>query len=125
MFDLSLPAPDPVYLDMPKPTDFQPAVIRVVNASSTATFLLVGGADTSDGAKYPGMLVYGSVAAGSTAFDFIGSTVLPDSNSDGDGITALTQTSPLLRNFVLASTGSGVFKCAYCMPDRALQVDWM
>ena len=106
--------------------------IRVVKAANNITHLLVGGInvpdssgisefpiseipgssdnefDGPDEATYLGVLIYGSVAVGSTEFLLQGSLVLPSFSS---GITALSQTSALHPGFVLASTDVGVFKC--------------
>ena len=92
---------------------FQPQAVRVVSANSTATVLLLGGLDTTSGATYPGVVVYGSVAAGSSTLSHVGSAVLP---SIGSGVVQLSQTSVLHKGYVLASTDQGVFKCASWMP---------
>ena len=116
MFDLSQAAPDPTYPDLtalPDSADFQPNALRVVMASSTVTYLVVGGVNTTYPPN-PGLIVYGSVAAGSTKLNFIGSTVLPSFQS---GVTALSQTS---THSVLASTDQGVFKCAALTPGTPM-----
>ena len=77
-----------------------------------ATTLLVGGLDTSS--PNPGVLIYGTVAAGSSAFAVTGSVAVP---TFGSGITALSQTSPLLPGLVLAATDKGVYKCVLRSPQ--------
>ena len=88
---------------------FQARAVRVVSSTAMLTTLLVGGLDVTTGATYPGVVLYISVAVGSSAYTKYGSLVLP---SFGSGVTALSQTSPLLPGYVLASTDEGVFKCA-------------
>ena len=88
---------------------FQALAVRVVASSAASTTLLVGGLDTTYGAAYPGVVIYGSVAAGAATFAVAGSVVLPSTSA---GVTALSQTSPLYPGLVLASTDQGVFKCA-------------
>ena len=118
MFDLAAAAPHPMVVDMTDVLDgiqFQARTVRVTSSTTARTTLLVGGVDGT----YPtptdsGVLLYGSLAAGSSAFDVTGSVLLP---SSGAGITALSQTSPLHPAYVLASTDTGVFKCA----DRGLR----
>ncbi len=110
MFDLSKSDPEPTFFDVSAAVPgekFGACAVRVVSATSTVSHLLVGGLSTNR--TYPGLLVYGHVAVGSTKFHVTGTTVLP---SLGDGVTALSQISALQPNFVLAATDVGVFKCA-------------
>ena len=95
-------------IDVPN-VQFQPNAVRVVSATSAATVLLVGGLDTTSGAAYPGVVAYGTVAAGSSTLSLLGSAVLP---SIGSGVVQLSQTSALHAGYVRASTDRGVFKCA-------------
>lgn len=112
-FDLSAAAPDPTTFDLSATVagvSFVARTVRVTASTSATTTLLVGGADlTYPTRTYSGVLIYGSVAAGSSTFKLAGSVVLP---SFGAGVTALSQTSLLHPGFVLASTDEGVFKCA-------------
>ena len=109
-FDLTAAAPEPTTFDLSAAisgVQFQAKTVRVIGSSATVTSLLVGGVD----ATYPlynGIVIHGTVAAGSSTFDMTGSAVLP---SFGAGVTALSQTSQLHPGFVLASTDAGVFKC--------------
>ena len=83
------------------------------------TTLLVGGLDSNESAPYQGVVVVISIAAGSSNFTLNGSVVLP--SFAGSGVTTLSQISSLPRGFVLASTDSGVFKCAHgCLLVRVL-----
>ncbi len=111
-FDLSSGSTDPTFFDLsaavPGAT-FSALAVRVVNATDTATYLVVGGQLQCCGPQYPALLVYGSVATGSTSFTVMGSTVV---QSAGSGVTALSQTSALQSGSVLASTDQGVYKCA-------------
>ena len=110
-FDLSAAAPDPTAFDLSNAVagiQFQARAVRVIFSSVTATTLLVGGEDATFEAAASGVLLHGSVAAGSSTFTVLGSVVLP---SRGVGVTALSQTSPLHPGFVLASTEKGVYKC--------------
>ena len=110
-FDLSAAAPDPTIYDLSfavAGVTFHAQTVRVVASSAASTTLLVGGLDTTNGAAYPGVVIYGTVAAGAAAFAVSGSVALP---SFGDGVTVLSQTSPLLPGLVLAATDEGVFKC--------------
>lgn len=122
-FDLSTAAPDPTTVDMSAAVAgilFQARAVRVTASTSASTALLVGGVDTTyPNRVYSGVLVYGSVAAGSSIFHVTGRVLLP---SFGSGVTALSQTSPLHPGFVLASTDEGVFKCvrepqSSCQPN--------
>ena len=108
MFDLSHSAPDPAYLDLsaiPVTGGFNAKAVRVVNASATATHLLLGG----PGQGLGGLVVYGTIAAGSNIFEVTASTEVPSFDT---GVTALSQTSPSLPLSVLAATDMGVYKCA-------------
>ena len=93
---------------------FTARAIRVVQATPDVTHLLIGGTNSShpEGFSpfiiYPAVLLYGSVAAGSTKFVMLGSLVLPSIET---GITALSQTNTLYPGYVLASTDLGVYKC--------------
>ena len=114
-FDLSSAAPAAVIFDLsfavPGIT-FKALAVRVVSATELATILLVGGVDSTNQASYPGVVLYISIPSSATSFagaTVSGSVVLP---SGGAGVTALSQTSPLLPGTVLASTDQGVFKCA-------------
>jgi hypothetical protein len=113
MFDLGQQAPDPTYFDLSTTVPgakFKANAVRIVAENSTATYLLVGGVDAACCiATSAALLVYGSVAAGATEFQVIGSAKVPSTHG---GITALSQTSPLRPNSVLAATDEGVFKCA-------------
>ena len=109
VFDLSQAAPDPTVIDLSAAGQFQANVVRIVSTDGAAVTLLVGGADTSYDAQYLGVVLYGSVAAGSTAFNMTGSVNL---QSVSTGVTELSQTSLLQRGYILASTDDGVFKCA-------------
>ena len=114
-FDLSSAAPDPSTFDLTAAVAgvvFQARAVRVVSSTAMLTTLLVGGLDTTSGAANPGVLIYISIAVGSSSFTKIGSVALP---SFGSGVTALSQTSPLLPGYVLASTDEGVFKCVDLM----------
>ena len=111
-FDLSAAAPSAVTFDLSfavSGVTFQARAVRVVMSTAMATTLLVGGVDSTNQAAFPGVLLYISVAVGASSFTVSGSVVLP---SFGKGVTALSQTSPLLPGYVLASTDQGVFKCA-------------
>ena len=112
-FDLSTAAPDPTAFDLSNAVSgipFQARAVRVTASTSAMTTLLVGGVDTTyPNRVYSGVLIYGSVAAGSSSFTVVGSVLLP---SFGSGVTALSQASPLHPGYVLASTDEGVFKCA-------------
>ena len=111
-FDLTAAAPDPIIFDLSAAVSgvqFQAKTVRVIASSAAMTTLLVGGVDNTY-PVYNGIIIYGTAAAGSSAFDVVGSLVLP---SFGAGVTALSQTSPLHPGFVLASTDAGVFKCAH------------
>jgi hypothetical protein len=88
---------------------FQPHAMRVVSGTSAATFLLLSGLDATSGAAYPGVIVYGSVAAGSSTLSLIGSAALPSSST---GMVQLSPINALHAGSVLASTDRGVFKCA-------------
>ena len=117
-FDLSASAPDPTTFDLSAAisgVNFQAKTVRVIASSAATTTLLVGGVDNTY-PLYNGIVIYGTVAAGSSTFSVTGSVVL---SSFGAGVTALSQTSPLHAGFVLASTDAGVFKCA-CQPSRNL-----
>ena len=103
-------------IDVPS-VQFQPQAVRVVSANSTATVLLLGGLDTTSGATYPGVVVYGIVAAGSSTLSHTGSAVLP---SIGSGVVQLSQTSALHKGYVMASTDQGVYKCASSMAASML-----
>jgi len=110
-FDLSAAAPDPTVFDLSgiiPGVQFQAEAVRVTASSSASTTLLIGGRDTTYNAAYPGVIIYGSVAAGGSKLSVTGTVVLP---SFGAGIRALSQTSPLHPGFVLAATDAGVFKC--------------
>lgn len=117
-FDLPKAAPDPTTFDLTAAVvgiKFQAKAVWVVYSSPALTMLLVAGKDTSYPATCSGVVIYGSVAAGSSKFSVSGSVVLPSSFL-GPGVTALSQTSPLLAGHVLASTDQGVYKCApLCM----------
>ena len=88
---------------------FQAKGVRVVSSLVGMTTLLVGGKDTTNNAAGIGILMYISIVPGASTYTVFGSTALP---SFGAGVTALSQTSPLLSGYVLASTDEGVFKCA-------------
>ena len=112
-FDVTAAAPDPTAFTLASAIDgiqFEPATVRIVSADTAMTTLLVGGLDGNDSAPYQGVVALVSIAAGSSNFTVEGSVVLP--SFAGSGVTALSQTSSLHRGFVLASTDSGVFKCA-------------
>ncbi len=94
--------------------------MRVVASSAASTTLLVGGLDTTYPPTYPGVLIYGTVAVGASKFIVTGSVALP---SFGGGVTALSQTSPLLPGHVLAATDEGVFKCVPICPMPTLNPD--
>ena len=111
VFDLTRAAPQPTYVNVlaAVPGDnFEANAVRVVQTTNTATHVLVGGRTTAVGPTFSGLLVYGSVAFGSTKFHVLGSTVLPSLQS---GVTALSQTSALRPGFVIAATDEGLFKC--------------
>ena len=116
-FDLSTAAPAPTVFDLTSivaGVPFQARAVRVISASAATTMLLVGGVDTTYPTRpYSGVLIHGSVAAGSAVFNMLGSVVLP---SFGAGVTALSQTTLLHPGFVLASTDRGVFKCVGAQP---------
>ena len=107
MFDLSQPAPDPTYLNLTTVLGGGLSInaVRVLAASATATQLVIGGPNSQN----QGLLVYGSVAVGTNNLAVKGSTVVPASQS---GVTALSQTSTLQPNSLLAATDLGVYKCA-------------
>jgi len=110
-FDLTAAAPDPTTFDLSAVlpgVQFQATTVRVVASTAAVTTLLVGGVDNTYPA-YNGVVIYGSVAAGASKLNVIGSVALPGS---GAGVTALSQTSPLHPGFVLAATDTGVYKCA-------------
>ena len=112
-YDLSGPAPAPMALSsLPSAVDevdFQPNTVRIVSSDGAATTLLVGGQDNNSSNQYRAVVIYISVAPGSTAFNKAGSIVLP--SFDGNGVTALSQANLLHPNAVLASSDAGVFKC--------------
>ena len=113
-FDLTKAAPDPTTFDLTGVVTgitFEAKAVRVVSSTPTLTRLLVAGHDKTYAATYHGVVVYGSVAAGSSSFKVLGSVVLDGAWLE-TGATALSQTSPLLPGHVLASTDKGVFKCA-------------
>ena len=113
-FNLSSATPKPTYFDLSKTVPgatFAALAVRVIQSNATATQLVVGGYDACDCyPMYPALLVFGSVAAGSTKFTTIGSIVVPN-NDPSSGVTALSQTSALQPGAVLASTDQGVYKC--------------
>ena len=111
-FNLLSAAPNPTMFDLTNAVSsiiFSALTVRVVSSTNMMTTLLVGGVNTNGNPQYPGVVIYISVAVGSSSYTKYGSVVLP---STGAGVTALSQTSPLLPGSVLASTDEGVFKCA-------------
>ena len=119
-FDLTAAAPDPIIFDLSAAVSgvqFQAKTVRVIASSAAMTTLLVGGVDNTF-PVYNGIVIHGTVAAGSTTFSVVGSLVL---SSFGAGVTALSQTSLLHPGFVLASTDGGVYKCAH-QPVAACKV---
>jgi len=111
-FDLTATAPDPTTFDLSAAISgvrFQANTVRVVASSAAMTTLLVGGVDNTY-PLYNGIIIHGTVAAGSSTFSVTGSAAL---SSFGAGVTALSQTSPLHPGYVLASTDAGVFKCVH------------
>ena len=104
-------------IDVPN-MEFQPNAVRVVSATSAATFLLLGGLDTTSGAAQPGVVLYGSVAAGVSTlmFRILSSAALPSISSGG---VQLSPISALHLGCVLASTDRGVFKCAIHIRRRS------
>ena len=91
--------------------------VRVVSADATETALLIGarseGYDVALGGWYSiSILIYGSVPAGGYVLEVTGIAVLPAPTHDFAGVFALSQTSAVSPGWVLASTGSGVYKCA-------------
>ncbi len=111
-FDLTAAAPDPTTFDLSAAiagVQFQAKTVRVVASSAAMTTLLVGGVDNTY-PLYNGIVIHGTVAAGSSTFSVTGSAVVP---SFSGGVTALSQTSPLHPGYVLASADTGVYKCAH------------
>ncbi len=115
-FNLSSGSTDPTYFDLSAAVpgaQFSAVAVRVVGSNDTATRLVVGGQNMQCCGPYSALLVYGSVAAGSTDFKVTGSVVVQSTGMySGGGVTALSQTSALQAGAVLASTDKGVYKCA-------------
>ena len=113
VFDLTRAAPQPTYVNVSAAVpgeNFEANAVRVVQTTSTASYVLVGGRTSDVGPTFSGLLVHGSIAFGSTEFHVLGSTVLPSLQS---GVTALSQTSALRPGFVIAATDEGLFKCVH------------